>query len=107
MTTTIKATLNSLSNKEKVEVFSRFFKTGKGQYGEGDKFLGVMVPQIRSAVNKYWKTTTDKDIDDLVKSEYHELRLAGLLVLVKKFEKGDTKEQKKIYDYYLSQDPIS
>jgi 3-methyladenine DNA glycosylase AlkD len=98
----IKSELVTLSNKDKVAVFGRFFKTGVGQYGEGDKFLGVMVPQIRSAVNKYWKTTTDKDIDDLVKSEYHELRLAGLLIIVKKFEKGDPKEQKKIFEYYLS-----
>lgn len=102
MANDIHSTLVSLSNKEKVKVFGRFFKTGVGQYGEGDKFLGVMVPQIRSAVNKYWKTTTDKDIDDLVKSEFHELRLAGLLVLVKKYSKSDTAGQQKIYDYYLS-----
>ncbi len=102
MANDIHTTLVSLSNKDKVKVFARFFKTGVGQYGEGDKFLGVMVPQIRSAVNKYWKTTTDNEIDDLVKSEYHELRLAGLLVLVKKYSKSDTAGQQQIYEYYLS-----
>ncbi len=102
MANDIYTTLVSFSNKEKVKVFARFFKTGVGQYGEGDKFLGVMVPQIRSAVNKYWKTTIDKEIDDLVKSEYHELRLAGLLVLVKKYSKSDTAGQQQIYEYYLS-----
>lgn len=102
MANTIKATLSSLSNKEKVKVFARFFKTGVGEYGEGDKFLGVMVPKIRSAVNSHWKTVKDDELEDLVTSPYHELRLAGLLVLVKKFEKADTKEQKNIFDYYLS-----
>ncbi len=102
MANDIYTTLVSFSNKEKVKVFARFFKTGVAQYGEGDKFLGVMVPQIRSAVNKYWKTTTDKEIDDLVKSEYHELRLAGLLLLVKKYSKSDTAGQQKIYNYYMS-----
>ena len=102
MTSDMYTTLVSLSNKDKVKVFARFFKTGVGQYGEGDKFLGVMVPQIRSAVNNFWKTITVKDIDDLVKSEYHELRLAGLLVLVKKYSKSDTAGQQQIYEYYLS-----
>jgi len=98
----IKNILTNNSYKAKAIALSRFFKTGKGQYGEGDKFLGVMVPQIRAVVNKYWSTTTEKEIKELITNRYHELRLAGLLILVKKYEKGTQGEQQKIYNYYLA-----
>lgn len=65
-----------------VEGLSRFFKTGKGQYGEGDKFLGIKVPVTRQVVKECWKETSFEDLEACIKSEYHEMRLAALLTLV-------------------------
>ncbi len=65
---------------------SRFFKTGKGQYGEGDKFLGVKVPTVREVVKNCWKTTSFDDLEECIRSEYHEVRLAALLTLVQIFK---------------------
>lgn len=65
---------------------SRFFKTGKGQYGEGDKFLGVKVPVTREVVKQCWKETSFDDLEACIQSEYHEIRLAALLTLVQIFK---------------------
>ena len=65
---------------------SRFFKTGKGQYGEGDKFLGVKVPTVREVVKNCWKTTSFDDLEECIRSEYHEVRLAALLTLAQIFK---------------------
>ena len=65
---------------------SRFFKTGKGQYGEGDKFLGVKVPVTREVVKQCWKETAFDDLEACIQSEYHEIRLAALLTLVQIFK---------------------
>ena len=81
----------------------RFFKTGKGQYGEGDIFLGVMVPEQRKIVKKYWKEAGFKDIQELLDSKFHECRLVGLLVLVQKYKKAkkDNSTKRKIFEFYL------
>ena len=73
-------------NPAQVEGLSRFFKTGKGQYGEGDRFLGIKVPVTREVVKQCWKTTSFGDLETCVQSEYHEMRLAALLVLVQIFK---------------------
>ena len=65
---------------------SRFFKTGKGQYGEGDQFLGVKVPVTREVVKQCWHETSFDDLETCVSSEYHEIRLAALLTLVQIFK---------------------
>ena len=65
-----------------VEGLSRFFKTGKGQYGEGDLFLGIKVPVTRQVVKECWKETSFDDLEACIRSEYHEMRLAALLTLV-------------------------
>ena len=65
---------------------SRFFKTGKGQYGEGDQFLGVKVPVTREVVKQCWQETSFDDLETCVSSEYHEIRLAALLTLVQIFK---------------------
>ncbi len=65
---------------------SHFFKTGKGQYGEGDKFLGVKVPVTREVVKQCWKETSFDDLEECIQSEYHEIRLAALLTLVQIFK---------------------
>ena len=64
---------------------SRFFKTGPGQYGEGDKFLGIKVPVTREVVKECWRETGPDDLEECIASEYHELRLAALLALVEIF----------------------
>lgn len=83
---------------------SRFFKTGKGQYGEGDRFLGIKVPVTRSIVKECWKDTSFEDLEECITSEYHEIRLAALLCLVKIFNssKSDTALRSRCIDFYLS-----
>ena len=94
--------IRSFTNPEKAKILGRFFKTGKGEYGEGDKFLGIILPLQRSIVRKYWKEITFEEMKELVKSPLHEERLVSLLIAVDKFEKGNEKERKEIYDFYLS-----
>lgn len=93
--------IRSLKNPEKAKILSGFFKTGKGEYGEGDKFLGITVPLQRQLVKKYFELISLAEAEELLKSEYHEERLIALLILVKKFEKVSEKEQTKIYKLYL------
>ena len=78
---------NMLSHADPSQVagLSRFFKTGPGQYGEGDKFLGIKVPVTRAVVKACWKETTFEDLETCICSEYHEVRLAALLTLVEIF----------------------
>lgn len=87
-----------------VEGLSRFFKTGKGQYGEGDKFLGIKVPVTRQVVKECWKETSFEDLETCVQSEYHEMRLAALLTLVEIFKhaKKDHGVQQQCVEFYLS-----
>lgn len=87
-----------------VEGLSRFFKTGKGQYGEGDRFLGIKVPVTREVVKRCWQDTSFDDLDICVCSEYHEMRLAALLALVQVFRhaKKDQSMQQRCIDFYLS-----
>ena len=74
------------------KVLMRFFKTGKGQYGEGDKFLGVKVPQTRAIVKAHWTECSDADVDALITSPYLEVRLAGLLVLLRRYKDAKASE---------------
>ena len=87
-----------------VEGLSRLFKTGKGQYGEGDKFLGIKVPVIREVVKQCWQETSFEDLEVCIVSEYHEMRLAALLTLVQIFKhaKKDKALQQRCVDFYLS-----
>ena len=91
-------------DSQQVEGLSRFFKTGKGQYGEGDKFLGIKVPTVREVVKRCWPHTTFEDLETCIRSEYHEMRLAALLTLVQiyKHAKKDELLQKRCVDFYLS-----
>ena len=87
-----------------VEGLSRFFKTGKGQYGEGDKFLGIKVPVTREVVKQCWQETSFDDLETCIRSEYHEMRLAALLTLVQIFKhaKKDIDLQQRCINFYLS-----
>ena len=92
------------ADPSQVEGLSRFFKTGKGQYGEGDTFLGIKVPVTREVVKQCWQTTSFANLETCIRSEYHELRLAALLALVQLFKhaKKDVGLQKQYIDFYLS-----
>jgi len=96
----LKKDLEALANPEKAAFFPRFFKTGKGEYGEGDKFLGVMVPEQRKIAKKY-KDLSFGDLAQLLKSDFHEHRLTAIFILVYRFEKGDEGIQKQVYEFYL------
>lgn len=87
-------------NSTKANILSRFFKTGKGQYGFGDKFLGITVPVTRKLIKKYQNLTL-KEISYNLKNKYHEIRLASLLILVNKFNNSDPKDKEKIFNFYL------
>ena len=73
-----------------------FFKTGKGQYGEGDKFLGVSNPQMRKIAVEFFDLPIG-EIEKLLKSPLHEFRQTALFILARQFEKGDEKKRKKIF----------
>jgi len=97
----ISAVLRSISDSSIAEHSQHFFKTGKGQYGEGDKFLGIRVPVIRKQVKKF-KSAADSEILILLKSSFHEERLFALIALVDKYAKGDDATQKQVYELYLA-----
>jgi len=98
--TNLKKDLEILSNSKKKKVLQSFFKTGKGEYGEGDIFIGVTVPNSRIIAKKY-KDLPLKDAERLLHSTVHEERLVALLILVEKFNKIDEKEKQRIFNLYL------
>ena len=100
----IKKEIDSYYNKERSVHSQRFFKTGKGEYGEGDVFLGLSVPLQRSIAKKYYKEIdlgNLTSLDILIKSKIHEHRQVALFLLVYNFEKVSYVGQKKIFDYYV------
>ncbi len=97
----IKEELSLLGDKEKATILKRFFKTGKDQYGEGDKFRGIKVPEIRKLSKKY-KDISLSDTKNLLNSKFHEDRLLALFILVLKYQKGDEALKEKIYKLYLA-----
>jgi len=96
----IKEDLEKAANPEKVEIYQRFFKTGKGEYGEGDIFIGLTVPKQREIAKKYIGLDLE-DVKKLLSDKVHEYRLTGFLILVYKFEKADEKEKNNIVEFYL------
>jgi 3-methyladenine DNA glycosylase AlkD len=97
--TEIKKEIKKNANPQKAELLQRFFKTGPGQYGEGDIFLGIMVPVQRSIVKKY-KDLPLKDVKELLYSNLHEERLIALLILVEQYNKGDEQKKENIFTFY-------
>ncbi len=91
--------LRQLANKEKAVTLQGFFKTGPGEYGEGDVFLGITVPKLRKLV-KECEGMPVTEMATLLKSGIHEERLLALLMLVREFSKGDAATQHKIYNLY-------
>lgn len=93
-----------LRDDSQVAGLSRFFKTGPGQYGEGDRFLGIKVPVTRSVVKTIWRDCTLEELEDSIASPWHEIRLCTLLVLVQIFKhaRKDRELQRRCVDFYLS-----
>jgi 3-methyladenine DNA glycosylase AlkD len=98
----IRGRVRELSNAERAEVLQRFFKTGPGQYGEGDIFLGLTVPQMRALAREY-RAIANEEIVDLLQSAFHDERAIALFILVQAFAKADEAARKQIYELYLQQ----
>ena len=100
--------ITARADASQVEGLSRFFKTGPGQYGEGDKFLGIKVPVTREVVKACWRETGLQDLEECIASAYHEVRLAALLALVeifahaKRFPVKPSISQQDCVDFYLA-----
>ncbi|MCU0642283.1 MAG: DNA alkylation repair protein [archaeon] len=101
MLESLKKEFLNLKNQEKARILQGFFKTGKGEYGEGDIFLGIVVPKQRALVKKYWNLLDLGDIQELLNSSIHEHRLTALLMLVKQYEKASGKKKSAIFNFYL------
>jgi len=97
----IERALKRLAKPGKRELLMRFFKTGAGQYGEGDKFLGVMVPDQRQLAQQYDDLKLS-DVKLLLASSWHECRLTALLILVIKYQKADEIQRNRIHQFYLA-----
>ena len=87
---------------EKQRIFPRFFKTAKGEYGQGDKFWGITVPNIRNIAKRYFTDITLNEIKELINHEIHEVRLTGYIIMTYKYEKGSKQEKETIVNFYLS-----
>lgn len=98
---TLKQAILQLENPERAIGTARFFKTGKGQYGEGDVFIGVSNPQVQAVVKEFYKNTEIAEIQELLNDKIHELRFAGLLILVAQYQKASKNQQQIIVDFYL------
>ena len=96
----IQTALRATADGEVAEHSKRFFKTGKGEYGEGDQFLGIRVPVVRQHVKRFQEVSLE-EIRKLLRSSFHEERLLALLLLVHQFSRGDEGQKEAIYQVYL------
>ncbi|MCX6761637.1 MAG: DNA alkylation repair protein [Candidatus Moranbacteria bacterium] len=93
--------LEKLKNPAKAKVLAGFFKTDKGEYGEGDVFWGITVPKQRIVVRKYFQQISFEDLQYLLRQNVHELRFSAVATLVLKYQKGDLKEKERVAKFYL------
>ena len=96
----LKKELEENSDAEQTELCQRFFKTGKGEYGEGDVFLGLTSQQTKDVAKKYYNLSLPK-LKELLKSKIHEHRTCALRILVHKYAKADEREKENIFNFYL------
>jgi len=96
----IQQQMKNLSDPQRAAHSQRFFKTGAGEYGEGDVFLGIKVPQIRQVAQQCLQLDDD-DLVQLITSRYHEVRLLALLILVYRFPKATPQQQKRMFNFYI------
>jgi 3-methyladenine DNA glycosylase AlkD len=101
MLTSFRKELQALGSLEKAAESARFFKIGPGQYGEGDTFIGVTVPEVRGLTKRYSDFSL-RALEMLLTSSIHEERLSALIVLDGQFDRGDDETKRAIYDFYLS-----
>ena len=93
--------IQALSNRGRAHDLQKFFQTAPGQYGEGDIFLGLTVPQVRTVAKEY-KAISPDEIDLLVRSKFHEVRLCGLVILTLQYKAAkERKTRKKLFDLYM------
>ncbi|MBT6690237.1 DNA alkylation repair protein [archaeon] len=93
--------LMDIADHERAKTSANFFKTGKGEYGEGDVFLGIRNGELRRISKVHWDRVGFSVIEDLLRSKVHDERLVALLILVEKFERGDERLKKEVFDFYL------
>lgn len=102
----IEMALLSMADERQARQLLRFFKTGPGEYGEGDKFIGLKNPQVRMVAKEAWKETPLQEAVKLVKSPLHEVRLCGLLIMVEQYQKAmknkDAARMSQIFNTYTS-----
>ena len=98
--TQLQKELQQLADPKQQEILQRFFKTGKGEYGEGDKFIGIKVPVQRKVAKKY-QALSLTDIQTLLNSDIHEYRLTALILLINHYTKANDTNKQKIFDFYL------
>ncbi|MEN9919219.1 MAG: hypothetical protein RL662_1655 [Bacteroidota bacterium] len=97
----IQKQLEAVSSPQKRDFIPSFFKTGKGEYGEGDKFIGVVVPEIRKIAKQY-KDLSQEEITNLLHNQYHECRLCALIILTERFKKAKIEvERTSFFNFYL------
>jgi 3-methyladenine DNA glycosylase AlkD len=101
LTNVIEKELKNLADANVADHSLRFFKTGKGQYGEGDQFLGIRVPVLRKVARKY-QTVSPAQAADLLQSPYHEQRLLALILMVDLFNQAHGKDRETIYHLYMA-----
>ena len=95
--------IKALANPRRAFGLQKYFQTAKGQYGEGDVFLGLTVPEVRKIAAKY-KTLSFQEIEKLTSSRFHEFRLCGLVILTLQFKLSkDPLEHQRIFDFYMEQ----
>lgn len=93
--------IQALSNRGRAHDLQKFFQTAPGQYGEGDVFLGLTVPQVRTLAKEYKAISLD-EIDVLIRSKFHEVRLCGLVILTLQYKAAkERKTKKKLFDLYM------
>ncbi len=97
----LRAQIQRAANPARAAISQRFFKTGPGEYGEGDRFIGLTVPQVRSLAKQY-RDLSFRDTGRLLRSPIHEERLLALLLLVEVYRRGDESARRRIYDFYLA-----
>ena len=95
----LKIDLDTEANSEYARIMRGFFKTGKGQYGEGDEFLGIKAPIQRKIASRYQSITFD-ELQDLLESRIHEYRFTALVILINKYKKADSNFKRKIFEFY-------
>jgi 3-methyladenine DNA glycosylase AlkD len=98
----VREALKAVSTTERAKANAWFFKTGPGQYGEGDQFLGVTVPQQRAIAKKFYKTLSFDAMEQLILSPWHEERLTGLFIMVLIYQNGDQSTKDKVANLYLA-----